>query len=78
MSNLKQWALEYVLSDDETAQLEITKKAASGGDFLRVTKSTNPLDCCLLTFMHRNREFPGEQHSGWELGRFRAAMDDPG
>ncbi|KAK4142132.1 Dos2-interacting transcription regulator of RNA-Pol-II-domain-containing protein [Dichotomopilus funicola] len=28
MSNLKQWALEYVLSDDETAQLEITKKAA--------------------------------------------------
>ncbi|KAK4153940.1 Dos2-interacting transcription regulator of RNA-Pol-II-domain-containing protein [Chaetomidium leptoderma] len=28
MAQFKQWALEYVLSDDEPAQLEITKKAA--------------------------------------------------
>lgn len=30
MAQFKQWALEYVLSDDEPAQLEITKKAAKG------------------------------------------------
>ncbi len=30
MAQFKQWALEYVLSDDETVQLEITKKAAKG------------------------------------------------
>ena len=30
MAQFKQWALEYVLSDDEPAQLEITKKAAQG------------------------------------------------
>jgi hypothetical protein len=35
MSQFKQWALEYVLSDDETAQLDIAKKAAKG---------TNPVD----------------------------------
>ncbi|KAK4103180.1 hypothetical protein N658DRAFT_467745 [Parathielavia hyrcaniae] len=29
MAQFKQWALEYVLSDDETAQLEIAKKAAT-------------------------------------------------
>ena len=30
MAQFKQWALEYVLSDDEPVQLEITKKAAKG------------------------------------------------
>lgn len=30
MSNFKDWALQYVLSDDETAQSEIAKKAAKG------------------------------------------------
>ena len=30
MAQFKQWALEYVLSDDEPAQLEIAKKAAKG------------------------------------------------
>lgn len=30
MAQFKQWALEYVLSDDESAQLDITKKAARG------------------------------------------------
>ncbi|KAL2019497.1 hypothetical protein VTK56DRAFT_9613 [Thermocarpiscus australiensis] len=28
MAQFKQWALQYVLSDDETAQLELTRKAA--------------------------------------------------
>lgn len=30
MAQFKQWALEYVLSDDDNAQLDITKKAARG------------------------------------------------
>jgi DNA repair/transcription protein MET18/MMS19 len=30
MAQFKQWALEYVLSDDEPVQLEIAKKAAKG------------------------------------------------
>jgi hypothetical protein len=30
MAQFKQWALEYVLSNDETAQLAITQKAAIG------------------------------------------------
>jgi DNA repair/transcription protein MET18/MMS19 len=30
MAQFRQWALEYVLSDDESAQLDITKKAARG------------------------------------------------
>ncbi len=30
MAQFKQWALEYVLSDEEPAQLEIAKKAAKG------------------------------------------------
>lgn len=32
MAQFKQWALEYVLSDDEPVQLEIAKKAAKGED----------------------------------------------
>jgi hypothetical protein len=30
MAQFKQWALEYVLADDEPVQLEIAKKAANG------------------------------------------------
>jgi hypothetical protein len=30
MAQFRQWALQCVLSDDETAQLEITQKAARG------------------------------------------------
>jgi DNA repair/transcription protein MET18/MMS19 len=30
MAQFKQWALQYVLSDDETAQSEIARKAARG------------------------------------------------
>jgi DNA repair/transcription protein MET18/MMS19 len=30
MATFKDWALQYVLSDDEPAQLEIVKKAARG------------------------------------------------
>ena len=34
MAQFKQWALEYVLSDDEPAQLEVTRKAAKGEEAL--------------------------------------------
>jgi len=30
MANFKDWALQYVLADDEPAQLDIAKKAAKG------------------------------------------------
>ena len=30
MANFKDWALQYVLADDEPVQLEIAKKAAKG------------------------------------------------
>jgi hypothetical protein len=32
----KQWALEYVLSDEETAQLELARKAARGQSVLPI------------------------------------------
>jgi DNA repair/transcription protein MET18/MMS19 len=38
MAQFKQWALEYVLSDEEPAQLEITKKAAKGEEALTPSK----------------------------------------
>lgn len=34
MAQFKQWALEYVLSDDEAAQAAIAQKAAKGEKFL--------------------------------------------
>jgi DNA repair/transcription protein MET18/MMS19 len=36
MAQFRQWALEYVLSDDETVQLSIAKKAAKGEKLLSV------------------------------------------
>ena len=46
MAQFKQWALEYVLSDDETAQLDITKKAARGENGLGILGlNQNELAC---------------------------------
>jgi hypothetical protein len=42
MAQFKQWALEYVLSDDEPAQLEIAKKAAKGEDVLLFLPGISP------------------------------------
>jgi hypothetical protein len=40
MAQFKQWALEYVLSDDETAQLDIAKKAAKGKNYVDSSQRT--------------------------------------
>ena len=47
MAQFKQWALEYVLSDDEPAQLEITKKAAKGEERTLSVSGTLLLISCL-------------------------------
>jgi hypothetical protein len=75
MAQFKQWALEYVLSDDEPTQLEITKKAALGEE--SAARPRDGIYSRSFADLFRNRELPGKQHSGWKLGSVSAAMDDP-